>query len=225
VVNAKPFFHQAGYTLVELLVALAVSAIVLAGTYAGYSYFSQQQQTLVGQTEVNRNALRAIDLFRADVRMAGYRDFSDPNLMVGSQAITINGLSDIAFVYDDFTDAGVFYRAYVRYYLANYTSSSGSSRMRLMREWRKCNDPASSCDHASSTAFIGSDTGEPILDWVSTFEVKGLNPKVYGSFLGQYQTIQAYLVVTSPQKVDGSSKVISKKFTILTRAKNVSLVP
>jgi len=31
--------------------------------------------------------------------------------------------------------------------------------------------------------------------------------------------------VTSPQKVDGNSKVISKKFTILTRAKNVSLVP
>ena len=221
----KPIFRQYGYTLVELLVAIAVSSIVLAGTYAGYSYFSQQQQTLVGQTDLNRNALRAIDLFRADVRMAGYRDFTDPNLMVGSQAIIIGGLGDIAFVYDDFTDAGVFYRAYIRYYLANYTSSSGASRMRLMREWRRCNNPASTCDRSSSTAYIGSDLGEPILDWVSTFEVKGLNPKAYGTFLGQYQTIQAYLVVTSPQKVDGSSKVISKKFTILTRAKNVSLVP
>ncbi len=221
----KPIFRQYGYTLVELLVAIAVSSIVLAGTYAGYSYFSQQQQTLVGQTDLNRNALRAIDLFRADVRMAGYRDFTDPNLMVGSQAIMIGGLGDIAFVYDDFTDAGVFYRAYIRYYLANYTSSSGASRMRLMREWRRCNNPASTCDRSSSTAYIGSDLGEPILDWVSTFEVKGLNPKAYGTFLGQYQIIQAYLVVTSPQKVDGSSKVISKKFTILTRAKNVSLVP
>jgi len=225
VLMTKPIFRQNGYTLVELLVAIAVSSIVLAGTYAGYSYFSQQQQTLVGQTDLNRNALRAIDLFRADVRMAGYRDFTDPNLMVGGQAIMIGGLGDIAFVYDDFTDAGVFYRAYIRYYLANYTSSSGSSRMRLMREWRRCNNPASTCNRSSSTAYIGGDLGEPILDWVSTFEVKGLNPKAYGTFLGQYQTIQAYLVVTSPQKVDGSSKVISKKFTILTRAKNVSLVP
>lgn len=224
-VKVKPTFQQLGYTLVELLVALAVSSIVLAGTYAGYSYFSQQQQTLVGKTEVNRNLLRAIDLFRADVRMAGYHDINDLNLMAGSQAIMIGGLSDIAFVYDDYTDSGVLYRAYIRYYLANYTSSTGSSRNRLMREWRKCNNPASSCDRASSTALIGGDTGEPILDWVSTFEVQGLSPKTYGTFLGQYQTIQAYFVVTSPQKVDGSSKVISKKFTILTRAKNVSLVP
>ena len=221
----NPFNRQTGYTLVELLVAIAVSSIVLAGTYAGYSYFSQQQQILVGQTDLNRNALRAIDLLRADVRMAGYRDFTDPNLMTANQAIMISGLSDVAFVYDDFTDAGVLYRAYIRYYLANYTSSTGSSRMRLMREWRKCNNPASSCDRSSSTAYIGGDSGEPILDWVSTFEVKGLNPKAYGTFLGQYQTVQAYLVVTSPQKVDGSSKVISKKFTVLTRAKNVSLVP
>jgi prepilin-type N-terminal cleavage/methylation domain-containing protein len=221
----KPIFRQSGYTLVELLVAIAVSSIVLAGTYAGYSYFSQQQQTLVGQTDLNRNALRAIDLLRADVRMAGYRDFTDSSPMAGSQAIMIAGLGDIAFVFDDFTDTGVFYRAYIRYYLANYTSASGASRMRLMREWRKCNNPASICNRSSSTAYIGGDLGEPILDWVSTFEVKGLNPKTYGTFLGQYQTIQAYLVVTSPQKVDGNSKVISKKFTILTRAKNVSLVP
>lgn len=224
-VNLKPTFHQLGYTLTELLVALAVSSIVLAGTYAGYSYFSQQQQTLVGQTEINRNLLRTIDLFRADVRMAGYRDISDAHPMTGGQAIMIGGLSDVAFVYDDFTDAGISYRAYIRYYLANYSSSSGSSRKRLMREWRKCNNPELSCDRASSTAFIGGDTGEPILDWVSTFEVQGLNPKTYGTFLGQYQTIQANFLVTSPQKVDGAPKVMSKKFTILTRAKNVSLVP
>ena len=222
---ARTISRQRGYTLVELLVALAVSSIVVAGTYAGYSYFSQQQQTLVAQTEVNRNSLRAIDLFRSDVRMAGYRDVSDPNLMSGAQAIMISGTSDIAFVYDDYTDAGVLYRAFIRYYLLNYTSPSGASRMRLMREWRKCNNPALLCDRASSTAFVGGDTGEPILDWVSTFEVKGLNAKSYGTFLGQYQTIQVNLVVSSPQKVDGLSKVISKKFTVLTRAKNVSLVP
>jgi prepilin-type N-terminal cleavage/methylation domain-containing protein len=217
--------RQAGYTLVELLVALAVSSLVVAGTYAGYSYFSQQQQILVSQTELSRNALRAIDLLRADIRMAGYRDFSNPNPLAGNQAIKIGGVGDIAFVYDDYTDAGVLYRALIRYYLANYTSSSGSSRMRLMREWRKCNNPASSCDRASSTAYIGGDAGEPILDWVSTFEITGLNPKVYGTFLGQYQTVQVNLVITSPQKIDGSSKVVSKKYTVLTRAKNVSLVP
>ncbi len=37
---------NAGYTLVELLVALAVSSIVIAGTYAGYTVFAKQQQLL-----------------------------------------------------------------------------------------------------------------------------------------------------------------------------------
>jgi prepilin-type N-terminal cleavage/methylation domain-containing protein len=51
-----------GYILVELLVAIAVTSIVLAGTYAAYTFFAQQQQTLLAQTEVDHNALRAIDL-------------------------------------------------------------------------------------------------------------------------------------------------------------------
>ena len=40
--------HSAsGYTLVELLVAIAVTSIVLAGTYAAYTFFAQQQQALL----------------------------------------------------------------------------------------------------------------------------------------------------------------------------------
>ncbi|WP_114638706.1 PulJ/GspJ family protein [Polynucleobacter necessarius] len=81
--------REQGYTLVELLVALAVSSIVIAGTYAGYSFFSQQQQVLSAQTEVDRNALRAIDLFKSDVRVAGYLDYNDTNPMPGNQAINI----------------------------------------------------------------------------------------------------------------------------------------
>ena len=50
-----------GYTLVELLVAVVVTSIVLAGTYAAYTFFSRQQQALLAQTGVDRGALRAID--------------------------------------------------------------------------------------------------------------------------------------------------------------------
>ena len=94
--------QELGYTLVELLVALAVSSIVMAGTYAGYSFFAQQQQVLTAQTEVDRNALRAIDLFKSDVRMAGYLDFSDANAMPARQAIAITQRNpgDVSFVYD-----------------------------------------------------------------------------------------------------------------------------
>lgn len=217
--------HNRGYTLVELLVALAVTSIVIAGTYAGYTFFAQQHQFLTAQTEVNRNALRAIDLLRADIRMAGYRDYNDPNPMPTNQAISVSNGNDLTVVYDDFDDQGVLYRALIRYYLNSYTPASGTQRQRLMREWRKCNNPATLCTLANSTPLYGQTSGEPILDWVTTFTVQAANLKSSGTFAGQPQTVQAALTIQSPQKIDGSARVVSKTFNVITRAKNVSLVP
>jgi prepilin-type N-terminal cleavage/methylation domain-containing protein len=219
--------HSAhGYTLVELLVAIAVTSIVLSGTYAAYAFFSQQQQSLLAQTEVDRNALRAIDLMQSDIRMAGFKDYSDPYAMPASQAIVINSSTpgDIRFVYDDFDTSGGLYRALVRYYVAD--APTGTPRKRLLREWRKCNNPSITCDLSNSTPLNGtSSSGEPVLDWVSTFSVQGLNSKPTGTFKDQFQTIQVNLVLDSPKKIEGTVRKVTKNFTFLARAKNVSLVP
>jgi prepilin-type N-terminal cleavage/methylation domain-containing protein len=219
--------HSAhGYTLVELLVAIAVTSIVLAGTYAAYTFFSQQQQSLLAQTEVDRNALRAIDLMQSDIRMAGFKDYSDPNAMSASQAIVISSATpgDIRFVYDDFDASGGLYRALIRYYVAD--APAGTPRKRLLREWRKCSNPSITCDLSNSTPVNGTaSTGEPVLDWVSTFSVQGLNAKPAGTFKNQFQTIQVNLVLDSPKKIEGTIRKVSKNFTFLARAKNVSLVP
>jgi prepilin-type N-terminal cleavage/methylation domain-containing protein len=216
-----------GYTLVELLVALAVTSIVLAGTYAAYTFFSQQQQALVAQTEVDRNALRAIDLMQSDIRMAGFKDYFDVNPMPATQPIVITNSApgDIRLVYDDYDASGVLYRALIRYTLAPYTSSTGVTRNRLMREWRKCNNPATLCDLSNSTMLSGSAIGEPVLDWVTTFTLQGLNPKLTGSFTNQFQTIRTNLAINSPQKIESSNRMVNKNYIFLERAKNVSLVP
>ena len=216
-----------GYTLVEMLVALAVTSIVLAGTYAAYTFFSQQQQALLAQTEVGRGALRTIDLMQSDIRMAGFKDYLDVNPMPASQAIVLasNTPGDVRFVYDDYDTSGSLYRALVRYYVTPFTSSTGVTRNRLLREWRKCNNPSQTCDLSNSTPLTGSTSGEPVLDWVSNFTVVGMNQKVTGSFANQYQTIQVNLVVDSPKKIEGTTRKVSKSFTFLSRAKNVSLVP
>ena len=216
-----------GYSLVELLIAIAVSSIVISGTYAGYMFFAQQQQVLMSQTEVDRNAMRVIDLFESDIRMAGYKDFFDTNAMLSTQPIVINAANpgDIRFVYDDYDNSGTLFRGLVRYYLNPYPMASGGTRNRLFREWRKCNNPALFCDLSNSTPITGSTIGEPVLDWVSNFTVQGLNPKPSGTFANQFQTVQVNLGIQSPQKIEGTTRVVSKSFTFLARAKNVSLVP
>ena len=47
--------HQKGLTLVELLVTMVVSAIVIAGTIAGYTYFAQQYQILNQRISIDRD--------------------------------------------------------------------------------------------------------------------------------------------------------------------------
>lgn len=227
-----------GYTLVEMLVAMAVTSIVLAGTYAAYGFFSQQQQSLTAQTDVDRSALIAIDLMQSDIRMAGFKDVADPYPMPAAQAITFKNVvendslhtlsnpGDVSLVFDDYPTSGTpIYRTLIRYYLAAYTPQGGTTRNRLYRERRQCIDPSVICNRTNSTIMSGSDTGEPLLDWVSAFAVKGLNPKDSGSFANQYQNLQVTLVVSSPKLIEGTTRTITKNFTFLGRAKNVSLVP
>lgn len=213
--------HQLGYTLVEMLVSLAVTSIVISGTYAAYVLFSKQQQTIIAQTEIERNLLFTVDLMQSDIRMAGYKDINDLNEMKSNQPIVITSPSDVSFVYDDYQTSGsVFYRVLVRYYIEVY-----KKRNRLYRQVRNCDVPSTLCTVDKSSPIVGRGIGEPLLDWVDVFEVIGENPKKTGSFSAQPQTVQVRIGINAPKIIDGVDKSVKKSVTFLGRAKNISLVP
>jgi type II secretory pathway component PulJ len=211
------------------MVALAVSAIVIAGTYAGFNLLSGQQQLLNAQTEVDRNTLRVIDLIQSDIRMAGYSDYryyQSTSAVIPTQAIVISSASDFSVVYDEDMNN----RVLIRYFIQSYTSSAtGMTRNRLMRDSRVCPQPnlSTGCTVASSSS---NSNGQPILDWVQKFSVTGLNQKTNGSsFNGQFQSVSIELWVNVPDKIQGigknlANKLTLKKFIFQTTAKNISLV-
>lgn len=216
---------QLGYSLVELLVALAVTSIVISGTYAGYSFFSHQQQKLLAQTEIERNVIRAMDLLTSDVRQAGFKDFYNINPMLPAQPISV-APSDIVIVYDDYDSNNVQYRALIHYYLQPYTpQGTNNTRNRLVRDWRKCNTQSGLCTITNSTTISGTPNGDPLLDWVTDFTVTTANPKLIGTYINQPQTIQFNLSVTAAKPIEGTDKTVTKSYVFLARAKNVSLVP
>ena len=218
---------QVGYSLVELLVALAVSSIVIAGTYAGYAIFARQQQLLQTQTEYDRNAMRAIDMMSADIRLAGFKDYLDTNTMSASQPIAILSSSpgDLVLVFDDYDAVGNLYRALVHYYLQPFKASAGNIRNRLFREWKKCDIPSAFCNLSNSSPLFGAPGGEPLLDWVTSFTVQGLHPKAYGSFSTQFQSVKVNLTIGGGRAIESTSKTVSRNYTFIARARNVSLVP
>lgn len=226
--------RQQGYTLVEMLVALAVTSIVLSGTYAAYTFFAQQQQKLLTQTEIDRGVLRFIDLIQSDIRMAGYEDYAATSSLKANQAIVSTDMlgvsSDVSFLYDERDSAGQLYRAVVHYFLVDHVSTkTGLNWTRLKRDVRKCRDPANCTIGTSDSTINVSDTdgaGEPVLDWVTKFDVSfpQANLKASGKFAGQPQIVQITLVVNAPQVIEGTNRMVTKTFTFLTRAKNVSIV-
>jgi len=98
-----------GFTLLELAVALAVSAIVLLGIYASHEL---QQDTLRNQSMVvhtQQNLRGALTLMQQDLLMAGYDPEGTGNFGITS-VVPVNGNSRIEFTGDfgigAFTDNG-----------------------------------------------------------------------------------------------------------------------
>lgn len=66
------FLNHRGFTLVELLVALAISGIIMTGVYTA---FKSQQDSYLVQTQVvemQQNIRAAAELLAQDIRSAGY---------------------------------------------------------------------------------------------------------------------------------------------------------
>lgn len=219
---------QKGFSLVELMVSLVVTSILIAGTYAAYSFFNRQQGILVSKSDLDRNLVTVADLIGADIRNAGYKDYLSDNNMVPSQALHLVSANELIVVYDDYGPSNAYYRALIRYYLQPYTPAGGITRNRLMRDWRTCTNPSTGCTLSTSTTLFGTpNVGEPILDWVQAFTVSGISqkPTGTGSFTGLHQSAKVSIRVGGNKKVESVSTPITKSIMFVARARNISLVP
>jgi len=115
--SCKEFFYDHGYTLVELLVAMAITLVVMAGVYK--VYVTQQDSYLLQEqvAEMQQNARIAKYVLMRDIRMAGYNptrklnagDFvtrfvarlPDDDLAEGDPNWTSTDSNSIAFTLDD----------------------------------------------------------------------------------------------------------------------------
>jgi type IV pilus assembly protein PilW len=99
--------NKGGYTIVELLVAIAISGIFMGAIYSAYT--SQQRATL-GQEQVSamqRNLRSAMYYMEKEIRMAG----CDPTGKAGA-GITTAGVNTISFTEDGDGDGAVTNMAY-----------------------------------------------------------------------------------------------------------------
>ena len=66
---------SSGFTLAELLIAMAVGSVVVGGAYASYAIVSRQYNKITDISRLHDNGRGALNTIVRDVRMAGYKDF------------------------------------------------------------------------------------------------------------------------------------------------------
>ena len=108
--------NQAGLTLIEILIALVITTIVLAGLYTAYSLVAKQflQQTERGN--IYNSGRNLITIISRDLRMAGFQHYDNSTPITNPIVINNSFCNQICIVYD-IDDGSSYQRRRITYYV------------------------------------------------------------------------------------------------------------
>ena len=138
------------FTLVEMIVAMAVSAIIVSATYASYELVANQYKRIVDIAELHSSGRSIMQMIEREVRMAGF-EYRDAN-----GTVTYGGISsplaikdsgnkccdEVTLIYDDVEDvvnaqgevtSSSVERIKIRFWTEAYSSNKGD-RFRLYKQ-------------------------------------------------------------------------------------------
>ena len=131
-----------GFTLVEVLVAIAVSSIALASLYVAYDIIERRYTKLRETTIIQQTGRSVLRIIERDIRIAGFRYQDDTGSFVFgdlTNPLTITDSGDaccdqIVILYDRHDElSGNTDRVQVRYWVEPHTGSKGT-RDRLFKQ-------------------------------------------------------------------------------------------
>ncbi len=218
--------RQAGFTLVEMLLAVVVGSVVLAGAYAAYSLSAARVAELQAHSRLWEKARPSLRVIARDIRRAGYEAFDgdmDPAQGSITTPITLsdsgNACCDsLQVIYDiDTTN---------RYRVRYYTGMSGTpSRRFLLRDTERWD----------GVAWVMQLAAEPVVDEVEDFQADSLLlngdgvPTLveYGLVLKSREALQGTQSFTTESHdpgnydLDISDAFLRLRFTDTVRLRNV----
>ena len=236
-----PQNNMRGYTIIELMIALVVSAIVIAGSLAGFNILEKQFNEVNLETALDRQAANFIRELQKDISIAGYKEFQGDISMSGSEAIQFESTpyddgnnpgqivqEEFRVTYDAKDDTDVTYRKNVRYQCKKLSGASASDLFQCQKTVAKC--IASPCIGAfsfgSNVIDVATDLKEETeITRVKEFSItrdnfKDLPGTLYDGFP---QVLRIKLILFGEDKskgVDGIEKIYH--FSI--RARNISMI-
>ena len=232
--------NMRGYTIIELMIALVVSAIVIAGSLVGFNIIEKQFNEINLEIALDRQAANFIRELQKDISMAGYKEFQGVTSMSGNEAIQFESdpyddgdnpgqivQEEFRVTYDAKDDSDVSFRKNVRYQCTKLSGASASDLFQCQKTVTRC--IASPCTYpfsGSKVIDVAKDLKEEAeINRVKEFSItrdniKDLPGSVYDGFP---QLLRIKLVLSGDDKskgVDGIEKIYH--FSI--RARNISMI-
>ena len=182
------------FTLVEMLVALAVSAIIIGATYASYEMVSAQYKKNIDIANMHTSGRAIMRIIERDVRMAGfeYRD-KDAKITYGSisNPLTIKDsgnkcCDEVTVIYDYFDEESKkAERIRIRYWAEPHTSNKGS-RHRLYKQ----KDILGRNGSILTNPALGRK--EVMADYIEDLQISNTSGNSYLYVTSQDQSIEVY---------------------------------
>ena len=231
--------NMRGYTIVELMIALVVSAIVIAGSLVGFNIIEKQFNEVNLETALDRQAANFILELQKDISMAGYKEFQGAISMSAAESIQFESSpyddgdnpgqivqDEFRITYDAKDDSDVTYRKNVQY---SCTKVTGAEYYTCSKRVVKC--LVSPCTGAYNIGVNVDNVASSLkeltkLDRVKEFSItrdniKNLPGTVYH---GAPQVLRIKLVLVDTDKSKGVGEAIEKIYHFSVRARNVSMI-
>ena len=142
--------NKKAFTLVEMLVALAVSSIIVAATYASFELIQKQYKKNIDVAELHTSGRAIMTILEREIRMAGYEVRDDKGLMTYGSIIGPLVIKDsqnkccdeVTIIYDEVFDilnasgvvtSSTVERVKTRFWTEPYNTSKHGARNRLFK--------------------------------------------------------------------------------------------
>ena len=167
-----PGHHKNGFSLVEMLIALAVSAIIIAAAFGSYAMIARNFDFQKDMKYIAQSARAVVDMVNSDIRLAGYTAVDNgaiANAVMLSDSGTAACCDAISVVYDQTPTE----RRQVTYYTKQYTSDN--TRFRLYKHICQVTSPLTIAEiqagQCPATATLLAEN--PIADYVEDLQFSG----------------------------------------------------
>ena len=192
------------FTLVEVLVALAVSSIAITAAYSSYQLVADQYAKNTDLSDMHATGRSIMAIIKRDIRMAGFEYRDDNGVKVNGgipNPLVIkdsgNACCDSAEITYDYYDeySKKLERRKISYYTKPYSNNKGN-RNRLYKK-------VDILDKSNSVIRAGSE--QPMADFIEDFQVIGIQ-----------DNLRTFTNGNGPQKVDVWDPVQGKKIETIT---------